>query len=283
MDTKGGTVMLVITVLLSVVCAGSVALMLFSDRVMSGENGLSAGKISAALRPAMLFTLTACAIAVGFRVLYPLTAECRYWREEGWSGSWRECPGDELWKFTFVPAVWLILIIFGGIVVPRLTVKRLSADGVFSSRRYLLAVTLAESSLVIPLALYTLLFYENPFSWLSMMPSVGVWSFCRTLTATVTAVRAEKTWRSVRPERKHTGRGLAVTAVLVSYAMLTAGGHKMVRYAMGEYNECPCELEGLDREAAALICLSIVLAAAVLIGSRFITGIRRAAELAHEE
>ena len=274
---------LIITVLLPVLSAAAVALILHPGRRMTVDVDPPANHIpKRALLPAVLFTSCTCVLVTGFRVLYPLSAECRYWQEEGWSGRWQECPGDERWKL-LVPPVWLALLLFGGIIMPRLTVKRLSADGVFSSRRYLLTVVLAESALTIPLSLYTWFFFDNPFHWLSMMPSVEMWCAVRVLAAVVTAVTAEKAWRAAHPERKKLGRTFTLVLMLPAYTLLTAGGYNIIKSLMGEYHDCPCELEGLAGAGVAMIFFALVIAAAALVIPAFTGGVRIAYRLAREK
>ena len=274
---------MVITFLLPVVTVAAAVRMIIAGRENSGGETASPKRVPPqALLPAAVFTLAACVLVIGFRVLYPLTAECRYWMEEGWGAIWWEAPDNRLWDTT----VWLAgiaLVIFGGVVVPLLTVKRISADGVFSSGRYVMAILLTESSMVIPLALYAAIFRDNPFSWLRMMPAAEVWCWCRLLAVSVMTFTAERAWRSVHPGGRKPGRTFSVLGLLLSYVLLTCGGFCMVKNTIGEYISCPCELEGLVSAGLLMILMSLVVAAAILYIPMAVGRVLRLSRMTREE
>ncbi len=250
----------------------------FYCRCRRGDNNELADKSGfVAAIPSVRFTLMSCAAFAGFRWLYLLTPEYRYWIEEDWRGRWIECPGRGLWGGLAVP-VFLALLV-SGVVAAKKTVKRLSAAGGFCSRRYLAAVLVTETSMVVPLALYSVLFGNHPFWWKSMLSAAAAWCVCRALSMIVTVLSAERAWRDAHPEQKRYGRASAVTGILAAYVMLTVGGYKLVRFQLGEYADCPCELEGLVEAGVALIAGSLVTAAAALALACVVKGVRCAAWL----
>ncbi len=218
--------------------------------------------VGSVLRTAGLFSILVVIGLAAYPLAYPFSQEYLLWKGE--KAAWN---GEEI---VFYAWAWFVIlsipavIVTGGILLPRAIVKGLGASG-FSAQSYKLTVVTVCGSMLIPCVL---LAAENrlssvPQEFRLLDASPKAWVLCASLAVGLftTVIMCEKAMRRANPHSASKTRNFAVFGLLVSAELTVSALYNFILFIVGDYNECPCELEDY-----ASICRSrLALSAAIFV------------------
>jgi|GEM_PF-2622950 len=219
--------------------------------------------VGRALQPAMLFGCLLSGCFAVCRIIYPLSEG--NWEWKGSVSRWNlEEQIIMIWMIAMLLCIPVIAIL-GGWVIPRSTVKNLAKGDGFTPKRYRWAVISACGSVLIPWLVLVMVSKDSP----SEMPlwDVKIYSWVLTASAalavSVTVIHSEKARRSYRPDSTR-GRAAAAAGFILGAGFFCAALYSLSRYIIGDYADCPCELEdhllqGVGRMAVSAVIFVVVL------------------------